>query len=48
MQPGPGTTPFDLIGGDAKVRALVDKFYDLMDGEPEYYVIRKQIGRAHV
>lgn len=41
MQPGPGTTPFELIGGDAQVRALVDKFYDLMDSEPEYYVIRK-------
>ena len=41
MQPGPSTTPFELIGGDAQVRALVDKFYGLMDSEPEYYVIRK-------
>jgi hemoglobin len=41
MQPGEGTTPFELIGGDAQLRALVDKFYDLMDSEPEYDVIRK-------
>ncbi len=30
-----------MIGGDAAVRALIDQFYDLMDSEPEYYVIRK-------
>jgi len=41
MQPGPNTTPYELIGGDAKVRALIDRFYDLMDTAPEYYVIRK-------
>ena len=34
-------TAGDLIGGDAQVRALVDKFYDLMDSTPEFYVIRK-------
>jgi hemoglobin len=31
---------YDLIGGDAKVRELVDRFYDLMDLEPEFAVIR--------
>lgn len=41
MQPGPQHTPFDLIGGDAKVRELVDTFYDLMDRTPEFYGIRK-------
>ena len=41
MQPGPQHTPHELIGGDVQVRALVDKFYDLMDASPEYYVIRK-------
>ncbi len=41
MQPGPNTTPYELIGGDAQVRALIDRFYDLMDAEPEYTVIRK-------
>jgi hemoglobin len=34
-------TPYDLIGGEAKVFALVDRFYDLMDETPEYYAIRK-------
>lgn len=37
----PQATPYELIGGDAKVRALIDRFYDLMDETPEYYVIRK-------
>jgi hemoglobin len=31
---------FDLIGGDTKLRELVDRFYDLMDLEPEFAVIR--------
>lgn len=34
-------TPYDQIGGDAAVRALIERFYDLMDTVPEYYVIRK-------
>lgn len=33
--------PYQLIGGDASVRALIDRFYDLMDSVPEYHVIRK-------
>jgi hemoglobin len=33
--------PYDSLGGDAAVRRLVDRFYDLMDSVPEYYVIRK-------
>jgi hemoglobin len=33
--------PYEMLGGDAAVRRLVDRFYDLMDGTPEYYVIRK-------
>ena len=37
----PQATPYELIGGDAQVRALIDRFYDLMDETPEYYVIRK-------
>jgi hemoglobin len=39
--PGPDVTPYEMIGGDAAVRALIDRFYDLMDGTPEFYVIRK-------
>jgi hemoglobin len=34
-------TPYQLLGGDAAVRDLVDRFYDLMDTVPEYYGIRK-------
>ena len=33
-------TPFEWIGGEARVRALVDRFYDLMDLEPAYAGIR--------
>ena len=33
-------TPYKWIGGDAKVRALVDRFYDLMDLEPAYAELR--------
>jgi hemoglobin len=29
------------LGGDTAVRALVDRFYDLMDLEPAYQVIRR-------
>ncbi|MFC5475132.1 group II truncated hemoglobin [Paraherbaspirillum soli] len=31
---------YDLIGGAAKLRELVDRFYDLMDLEPQFAVIR--------
>jgi hemoglobin len=34
------TTPYETLGGDAGVRALVDRFYDLMDLEPAYAGIR--------
>jgi hemoglobin len=33
-------TPYEMMGGDAKVRALVDRFYDLMDLEPAYADLR--------
>lgn len=33
-------TPYTLLGGDAGVRALVDRFYDLMDLEPAYAELR--------
>ncbi len=33
-------TPFERLGGEAGVRALVDRFYDLMDLEPAYAGLR--------
>jgi hemoglobin len=33
-------TAFDLVGGQAAVRQMVDRFYDLMDLEPAYAGIR--------
>ena len=33
-------TPFALLGGENGVRALVDRFYDLMDLEPAYSGLR--------
>jgi hemoglobin len=37
----PAETPYEAIGGDAGIRALVDRFYDLMDTSPEAATIRK-------
>ena len=31
---------YDLIGGETKLRALVDRFYDIMDSSPEAKDIR--------
>ncbi len=35
------STPFVRLGGEPGVRALVDRFYDLMDLEPAYAGIRR-------
>jgi hemoglobin len=37
----PRATPYEQLGGEAKLRELVDRFYDLMDLEPEYAGIRR-------
>ena len=36
----PGPTPFERLGGEPGVRALVDRFYDLMDLEPPFAELR--------
>ncbi|MBW8317340.1 MAG: group II truncated hemoglobin, partial [Hydrogenophaga sp.] len=38
--PASPSTPFEWIGGETRVRALVDRFYDLMDIEPGYRELR--------
>ncbi|WP_312527661.1 group II truncated hemoglobin [Comamonas sp.] len=42
----PFDTPFEWIGGEEKVRALVDRFYDLMDLEPGYQELRQAHGSS--
>lgn len=37
---GPDNLPYALIGGEAGVRRLVDRFYDLMDASPEARDVR--------
>ena len=37
----PAPTPFEQLGGDAGIRRLVDRFYDLMDTAPEAATIRR-------
>ena len=36
-----GPTPFELMGGEAMINSLVDRFYELMDRDPQYAGIRK-------
>jgi hemoglobin len=36
-----GQSPYELLGGEAVVRRLVDTFYDQMDEDPEFFGIRK-------
>ena len=33
-------TPYELLGGDAGIRRIVERFYDLMDSAPEAATIR--------
>lgn len=34
-------THYARLGGSETLRALVDRFYDLMDSDPDFYAIRK-------
>ena len=38
------STPFEWLGGEERVRALVERFYDLMDLEPGYAALRATHG----
>ena len=37
-------TPYDWIGGETNVKALVERFYDLMDLEPAFQALRQVHG----
>ena len=42
--PAPQQTPYELIGGEAGVRQLTDRFYDIMDTSPGARRIRAMHG----
>ena len=42
----PFDTPFAWLGGEARVKALVERFYDLMDLEPGYTALRAAHGSS--
>jgi hemoglobin len=42
----PTVTPYEQLGGDAGVRRLVDRFYDLVDSAPEAATIRALHARS--
>ena len=42
----PSPTPYEQLGGDAGVRKLVDRFYDLIDSLPEAATIRTLHARS--
>ena len=44
QEPPRYTSPFEWIGGEEKIRALVERFYDLMDLEPQYAALRAAHG----
>jgi len=43
--PGDEATPYDLIGGEATVRRLADRFYEIMDTDPGAARIRAMHGQ---
>lgn len=42
--PNAEPTPYDLIGGEATVRRLADRFYEIMDTDPDAARIRAMHG----
>ena len=45
-EPSSPASPFEWMGGAERVRALVDRFYDLMDLEPAYALLRARHGSS--
>ncbi len=39
-QSRPANTPYDLVGGMPAVRQIVDRFYDLLEQNPDYAALR--------
>ena len=44
MKTGPTVTPFDALGGAEGVKALVNRFYDLVESAPEAVALRRVHG----
>ena len=42
----PFATPFEWIGGEHQVKALTERFYDLMDLQPEFARLREVHGAS--
>ena len=40
MRPDPAASPFESVGGHDAMRAITDRFYDLMEQEPAYAELR--------
>ena len=40
LESAPAAAPFERAGGERGVRALIDRFYDLMDLEPKFAALR--------
>ena len=45
-EPAPPGTPFEQLGGEVPLRALVDRFYDLLDLEPAFAGVRGLHGES--
>lgn len=39
--PSPQLAPYEVLGGDAALRRVVERFYALMDEDPDYHGIRQ-------
>lgn len=42
--PAPAITPYAMVGGEAGVRRIVERFYDIMDSDPAVAPIRAMHG----